>query len=72
MKESMNTPRPPVLSAPQHAPQQYLQQPSPIVLQKPIPHQGVMNTQHEVHPAPPQMVQYQNPGPNQPGNLVDC
>jgi hypothetical protein len=32
------------------------------VLQNPIPHQGVMNTQQEVHPAPPQMGQYQNPG----------
>jgi hypothetical protein len=32
------------------------------MLQKPIPHQGVMNTQQEVHPAPPQMGQYQNPG----------
>jgi hypothetical protein len=41
------------------------------VLKNPIPHQGVMNTQQEVHPAPPQMGQYQNPGPNQPGNLVD-
>jgi hypothetical protein len=30
-----------------------------------------MNTQKEVHPAPPQMGQYQNLGPNQPGNLTD-
>jgi hypothetical protein len=36
------------------------------VLQKPIPHQGVMNTQQNMHPAPPQMGQYQNPG-----NLLD-
>jgi hypothetical protein len=56
--------------APQQAPQQYLQQPPPVVLQNPIPHQGVMNTQQEVHPAPPQMGQYQNPGPIHPGNLV--
>jgi hypothetical protein len=66
MKDSMNVPRPPASPAPQQAPQQYLQQPPPMVLQNPIPHQGVMNTQQEVHPAPPQMGQYQNPG-----NLVD-
>jgi hypothetical protein len=30
-----------------------------------------MNTQQEVHPAPPQMGQYQNLGPNQPRNTVD-
>jgi hypothetical protein len=30
------------------------------MLPKPIPHQGVMNTQHEMHPAPPPMGQYQN------------
>jgi hypothetical protein len=39
--------------------------------QNPIPHQGVMNTQQEIIPAPPQMGQYQNPGPNQPRNPVD-
>jgi hypothetical protein len=62
MKDSMNVPRPPAPPAPQQAPQQYLQQPPPTVLQNPIPHQGVMNTQQEMHPAPPQMGQYQNPG----------
>jgi hypothetical protein len=36
------------------------------VLKIHIPHQGVMNTQQEVHPTPPQMGQYQNPG-----NLAD-
>jgi hypothetical protein len=41
------------------------------VLQNPIPHQGVMNAQHEVHPAPPQMGQYQNPRPMHPGNPTD-
>jgi hypothetical protein len=66
MKDSMNVPCPPAPPAPQQAPQQYLQQPPPTVLQNPIPHQGVMNTQQEMHPAPPQMGQYQNPG-----NLVD-
>jgi hypothetical protein len=30
---------------PQQAPQHYLQPPPPTVLQNPIPHQGVMNTQ---------------------------
>jgi hypothetical protein len=30
-----------------------------------------MNTHKEVHPSPPQMGQYQNPGPNQPKNLDD-
>jgi len=30
-----------------------------------------MNTQQEVQPAPPQMGQYQHPGPNQPGNPID-
>jgi hypothetical protein len=62
MKESVNGPRPPAPPAPQQAPQQYVQQPPPAVLQNPIPHQGVMNTQQEMHPAPPQMGQYQNPG----------
>jgi hypothetical protein len=62
MKESGNGPRPPAPPAPQQAPQQYVQQPPPVVLQNPIPHQGVMNTQQEMHPAPPQMGQYPNPG----------
>jgi hypothetical protein len=31
------------------------------MLQNPIPHQGVMNTQQEMHPAPPHMGQYKNP-----------
>jgi hypothetical protein len=30
-----------------------------------------MNTQHEIHPTPPQMGQYQNPSPNQLGNPVN-
>jgi hypothetical protein len=71
MKESMNAQPPPAPSAPQQAPQHYLQQPPLDVLQNPIPHHGVMNTQQEVHPAPPQMGQYQNPGPIQPGNPID-
>jgi hypothetical protein len=72
MKESMNAPRPPAPHAPQQAPKQYLQEPPPAVLQNPIPHQGVMNTQQEVHPAPPQMGQYPNPRPIHPGNPMDC
>ena len=68
MKESMNTQRPSSPPAPQH----YLQPPPPNILKKPIPHQGVMNTQQEINPTTPQMGQYQNLGPNQPKNLVDC
>jgi hypothetical protein len=71
MKESMNAPRPPAPPAPQEAPQRYLQQPPSTVLQNPIQHQGVMNTRQEVHLAPPQMGQYQNPGPTHPGNPTD-
>jgi hypothetical protein len=67
MKDSMNAPCPLALSTPQQAPQQYLQKPPTVVLQNPISHQGVMDTQKEVHPSPPQMGQYQNPG-----NPVDC
>jgi hypothetical protein len=63
MKESKNGPRPPVPPTSQQAPQQYVQQPPPVVLQNPIPHQGVMNTQQEMHPAPPQIGQYANPCP---------
>jgi hypothetical protein len=71
MKESMNVPHPLVTPAPQKAPQQYLQQPSPVVLQNPIPHQGVMNTPQEVHPTPLQIGKYQNPGPIHPRNPTD-
>jgi hypothetical protein len=66
MKDSMNVPHPLGLPTPQQAPQQYFQQPPLIVFQNPIPHQGVMNTQQEIHPGPPQMGQYQNLG-----NLAD-
>jgi hypothetical protein len=62
MKESGSGPHPPAPPAPQQAPQQYVQQPPPAVLQNPIPHQGVMNTQQEMHPTPPQMGQYPNQG----------
>jgi hypothetical protein len=48
-----------------------LQPPPSTILQKLIPHQGVMNTQQEINATPPQMGKYQNPIPNQPRNLVD-
>jgi hypothetical protein len=32
------------------------------VLQNPIPHQGVINTQPDMHPTPPQLGQYPNMG----------
>jgi hypothetical protein len=41
----MNSQRSPRLHAPQQAPQHYLKQIPLEVLQNPIPHQGVMNTQ---------------------------
>jgi hypothetical protein len=62
IKGSTNGPCPLALPTPQQAPQQYVQQPPPKMLQNPIPHQGVMSTQQEMHPAPPQMGQYQNLG----------
>jgi hypothetical protein len=64
MKESMNTQRPSTPPSPHSAPQHYLQPPPLVVLQNHIPHQGVMNTQQEINSTPPQMGQYQNPGPN--------
>jgi hypothetical protein len=72
MKESMNTSCPPVSPAPRQVPQQYFQQPPSIILKNPIPHQGVMDTQREVHPSPQSMGQYPNPGPIHPSNQVDC
>jgi hypothetical protein len=50
-----------VQPTPQQAPQQYAKQPPPAVLQNPIPHQGVINTQQETHHPPPQVGQYHNP-----------
>jgi hypothetical protein len=67
----MNTQHPPEPPSPQGAPQHYFQ-PKPLeILQKPIPHQGVMNTQQYINSTPPQIGKYQKPGPTQPGNLVD-
>jgi hypothetical protein len=70
MKASMNTENHPTPPAPQQAPQHYLQPPPPMIFQNPIPHQGIMNTQQEVHPTPPPMWKYKNPGPLQLGNLT--
>jgi hypothetical protein len=67
MKDSVNGPRPLAPPAPQPAPQQYVQQPPPTVLQNIILHQGVMNTQQDMQPTPPQLGQYPNPG-----NPADC
>jgi hypothetical protein len=67
----MHSQGPPTPSAPQQAPQQYMQQPSPGVLQNPFPYQGVMYTQQMINPTPPQMGQYATPGSTQPRNLVD-
>jgi hypothetical protein len=53
MKDSVNGPHPVALPTPQQAPQQYMQQPPLVVLQNPIPHQGVMNTQQDMQPTPP-------------------
>jgi hypothetical protein len=38
-----------------------MQQPPPAVLQNPIPHQGVINTQQDTQHPPPQAGQYLNP-----------
>jgi hypothetical protein len=71
MKESMNTQWPPTLPAPQQAPQHYLKPPPLTIFQKPIPHQGVMNTQQDIILAPPKIGKYQNSGPNQPRTPTD-
>jgi hypothetical protein len=43
LKDSGSLPHTPAQTTPQQAPQQYVQQPLPAVLQNPIPHQGVVN-----------------------------
>jgi hypothetical protein len=60
LKDSGSIPPSPAQPAPQQAQQQYAQQP-PAVLQNPIPHQGVINTQQDAQHPPPQMGQYHNP-----------
>jgi hypothetical protein len=60
LKDSGSIPPSPAQLAPQQAQQQYAQQP-PAVLQNPIPHQGVINTQKDAQHPPPQMGQYHNP-----------
>jgi hypothetical protein len=61
LKDSGSLPPPPAQPAPQQAQQQYAQQPPPAVLQNPIPHQGVINTQQDTQHPPPQVSQYHNP-----------
>jgi hypothetical protein len=61
LKDSGSLPPTPAQTAPQQAPQQYVQQPPPAVLQNPIPHQGVINTQQDAQRPPPQAGQYHNP-----------
>jgi hypothetical protein len=61
LKDSGSLPHTPAQTAPQQAPQQYVQQPPPAVLQNPIPHQGVINTQQDTQHPPPQVGQYHNP-----------
>jgi hypothetical protein len=61
LKDSGSLPPSPAQPAPQQAQQQYVQQPPPVVLQNPIPHQGVIKTQHDIQHPPPQVGQYHNP-----------
>jgi hypothetical protein len=61
LKDSGSLPPSPAQLAPQQAPQQYVQQPPPAMLQNPIPHQGVINTQQDTQHPPPQVGQYHNP-----------
>jgi hypothetical protein len=61
LKDSRSLPPSPAQPAPQQAPQQYAQQPLPTVLQNPIPHQRVINTQQDTQHPPPQVGQYHNP-----------
>jgi hypothetical protein len=60
LKDSGNLPPTPAQPAPQQAQQQYVQQPPPAVLQNPIPHQGVVNTQQDAQRPPPQAGPYYN------------
>jgi hypothetical protein len=53
MKDYVNGRHPLAPLAPQQALQKYVQQPTPAMLQNPIPHQGLMNTQHDMQPTPP-------------------
>jgi hypothetical protein len=61
LKYSGSLPPSPAQPAPQQAQQQYAQQPPPAMLQNPIPHQGVINTQQDTQHPPPQVGQYHNP-----------
>jgi hypothetical protein len=48
LKDLGSLPHPPAPPAPHQAPQKYMKQPTLAVLQNPIPHQGVINTQHDM------------------------
>jgi hypothetical protein len=61
LKDSGSLPHSSAQTAPQQAPQQYVQQPPPVVLQNPIPYQDVINTQQDTQHPPPQVGQYHNP-----------
>jgi hypothetical protein len=61
LKDSGSLPHSPAQTAPQQAPQQYVPQHPPAVLQNPIPHKGVTNTQQDTQHPPPQVGQYYNP-----------
>jgi hypothetical protein len=61
LKDSGSLPHSPAQTAPQQAPQQYVQQPPPTMMQNPIPHQGVISTQQDTQHPPPQVGQYHNP-----------
>jgi hypothetical protein len=61
LKDFGSLPHSPAPPAPQQAPQKYIQQPPPVVVQNPIPHQGVINTQQDTQHPPPQVGQYLNP-----------
>jgi hypothetical protein len=55
MKASMNTQHPPTPPCPSTDPTTLFATTTFNYFEKPIPHQGVMNTQQEVNSAPPQI-----------------
>jgi hypothetical protein len=61
LKDSGKLPHSLAPPAPQQEPQQYVQQPPPSMIQNPIPHQGVINTQNDTRHPPPLTGQYLNP-----------
>jgi hypothetical protein len=61
LKDSGSLPHSPAQPATQQAPQQFVQQLPPVVLQNPIQHQGVINTQQDTQHPPSQGGPYLNP-----------